>query len=229
MGMAVGSLDLEDTLLNGKQGNIESTTTKIEDQDVSLLLLLSVETVSNSSGGGLVDDSEDVDSGDGSSILGGLSLGVVEVGGHGDNSGLDGFSEVVFGDFLHLLQDHGRNLLSLELLFLTLVGDDDDGLVIGSRFDLEWPELDVFLDGLVGELSADESLSVEDGVGGVSGSLVLGSITDESLIFGECNVGGGGVKTLVVGNDLNLVVHPDSDAGVGGSKVDSDSGFCGHV
>jgi len=37
MGVSVGGLDLEDTFLNGKEGNIESSTTKIENEDVSLL------------------------------------------------------------------------------------------------------------------------------------------------------------------------------------------------
>lgn len=32
------------------------------------------------------------------------------------------------------------------------------------------------------------SLDIEDGVGGVSGGLVLGGVTDESLLLGECDV-----------------------------------------
>ena len=39
-----------------------------------------VETVSKSSGGGLVDDTENFKTGDGTSILGGKTLRVVEVG-----------------------------------------------------------------------------------------------------------------------------------------------------
>jgi len=61
MGVSIGSLDLEDTFLNGKERYIESTTTEIENENVSLLLLLSVKTVSNSCGCWLVDNSEDVD------------------------------------------------------------------------------------------------------------------------------------------------------------------------
>merc|ERR1740124_484110 len=35
MGVPVGGLDLEDTILNGEEGHIESATTEIEDEDVA--------------------------------------------------------------------------------------------------------------------------------------------------------------------------------------------------
>ena len=44
------------------------------------------------------------------------------------------------------------------------------------------------------------SLDIEDGVGRVHSSLVLGGITDETLLVGERDEGGGGVATLVVGD-----------------------------
>jgi len=44
------------------------------------------------------------------------------------------------------------------------------------------------------------SLDIEDGVGRVHSSLVLGGITNQTLFVGERNEGGGGVSTLVVGN-----------------------------
>jgi hypothetical protein len=62
MSMSISGLNLEDTFFNGKEGDIESTTSKIEDEDVSLNSLLSIETVSNSGSGWLVDNSEDVKS-----------------------------------------------------------------------------------------------------------------------------------------------------------------------
>ena len=223
VGVTVGGLDLEDTFLDGKEGDIESTTTKIEDEDVLLLLRLSIETVGNGSSGWLVDDSKNVETRDGSGILSGLSLGIVEIGWDSNDSRLAWLSEVGFGDFLHLDQDHGGDFLSLEFLGLTLVLDNDGWLVVGTGLDLEWPELDVSLDGLLGEFSTDKSLSIEDGVSWVSGSLILGGITDESLLVSEGDVGWGGVQTLIVGNDFDLVVHPDSNTGVGGSEIDSDS------
>jgi len=193
MGVTVGGLDLEDTFLDGKEGDIESTTTKIEDEDVLLLLRLSIETVGNGSSGWLVDDSKNVETRDGSGILSGLSLGIVEIGWDSNDSRLAWLSEVGFGDFLHLDQDHGGDFLSLEFLGLTLVLDNDGWLVVGTGLDFEWPELDVSLDGLLSEFSTDKSLSIENGVSWVSGSLILGGITDESLLVSEGNVGWGGV------------------------------------
>jgi hypothetical protein len=44
------------------------------------------------------------------------------------------------------------------------------------------------LDGLLSELSADESLGVEDGVLGVSSDLVLSGVTNESFLLSEGDI-----------------------------------------
>ena len=106
-----GGLDLEDALLDGQKRDIESSSSEIEDEDVTLADDLLVETVGDGGSGGLVDDTEDVHTGDGTGILGGLTLGVIEVGRDGDDSVVDGGSEVRLGGLLHLEQDHGRNFL----------------------------------------------------------------------------------------------------------------------
>jgi hypothetical protein len=51
--------------------------------------------------------------------------------------------------------------------------------------------LEIQLDISLRELAANETLDVEDGVVGVRGGLVLGGVSDESLLIGEGNVGGG--------------------------------------
>merc|ERR1712018_136679 len=61
MGVTIGGLHFEDAVLDGQEGHIKSTTTKIEDEHVALALALLVKTVGNGGGGGLVDDTLDVE------------------------------------------------------------------------------------------------------------------------------------------------------------------------
>jgi hypothetical protein len=45
----------------------------------------------------------------------------------------------------------------------------------------------------------------------VHGDLVLGSVSDQPLIVGERHIGWCCVVTLVIGDDLYMVVLPDTD------------------
>lgn len=103
MGVTSGSLDSENTTLDVEKGHIESTTTEIVDENVALLVRLSgTKTVGDSSSSWLVDDTENVQTSDGTGVLGGLSLVVVEVGGDGDDSLGDLLAELGLSDLLHL-------------------------------------------------------------------------------------------------------------------------------
>ena len=105
VGVTSGGLDSEDTTLDVQEGNIESTTTKIVDENVALLLRLAgTETIGNGSGGGLVDDTEDVEARNGTSILGSLTLVVVEVGRDSDDGLLDLLAELGLSNLLHLFE-----------------------------------------------------------------------------------------------------------------------------
>lgn len=79
VGVTSGSLDGENTTGDVQERDIESSSTKVEDENVLLLGRLGVEAVSNRSRGGLVDDTEDLETSDGTSILGSETLRVVEV------------------------------------------------------------------------------------------------------------------------------------------------------
>lgn len=220
VGITSSGLDFEDTFFDGKEGNIESSTTKIEDEDVSLTLNLLVETVSNSSRGGLVDDSENVQTSDQASILGGLSLGVVEVGWDGDDGVVNGTTKVGLSSLTHLYQDHGRDLFWSELLGLTLELDLNEGLSSLVN-NLEWEVLHIGLDFRVVELAANQSLGIEDSVCCVHGDLILSSITDQTLRIGEGNERGRRSVTLVVGDNFDSVISKDTYTGVGRSKINT--------
>ncbi len=78
MGVTSRSHDLEDAVVDREEGHIEGTTSEIVDDDLGFTTLL-VETVGDGGGGGLVDDTEDLETSNRSGILRGLTLGVVEV------------------------------------------------------------------------------------------------------------------------------------------------------
>lgn len=86
MRIASGSLNSEDTTLDVQEGNIESSSTEIVDEDVAFLVRFAgAKTVGDGSSGRLVDDTEDVKAGDGASVFCRLPLVVVEVCGNGDD------------------------------------------------------------------------------------------------------------------------------------------------
>lgn len=96
---------------------------------------------------------------------------------------------------------------------MTFEFDLDEGVAVllGNS---EGPVDHVSLNFGVIETTADETLSVKDGVLGVHGSLILGGITNQTLVVREGDVGGGGAVALFVGNDFNALRLPDTNAGV---------------
>jgi hypothetical protein len=220
MGITGGGLDLEDALFDGKERHIESATTQVEDQNVALTLSLLVETISDGSSCRLVDDTEDVETGNETGILGSLALGVVEVGRNRNDSIGDGTTEVGLGSLSHLGQDHGGDFFGSELLDLALELDLNDRLA-ALVDELEGEVLHISLDLGVVEFAADETLDIEDGVGRVHGDLVLCGITDETLGVCESHERGSGAVALVIGNDFDAVITVDAHTGVGGPQIDT--------
>ena len=231
MSVTICSFNFEDTFFNSKKRNIESTTTKIKDENVLFCGLLSIETISNSSGSWLIDNSENVDSSNGTSILSSLSLGVTEISWDSDDGRFNGFSQVSFSNFFHLSKNHWWDLFSLELFGFSLVLNNDEWFVIYTSFNFEWPKFDISLDGGILIFSTNESLCIKNSIKWISGSLVLSGISNKSFVFSEGNVWRGGVETLIICNDFDFIIHPDSYARVGSSEIDSNCSilwhFCG--
>ena len=217
VGVTVGGLDLEDAGGDLKNGDIERTATKIVDGDGAVLGLL--ETVGERGGGGLVDDAVDGEARDYTGVLGGLALGVVEVGGDGDDGVLDLLVEEGLGGLLHLLEDEGTDLGGRELL---AVGVLNPGVAVGVADDLEGHGLDVLLGLGVVVAAADEALDGVEGGRGVGDGLALGGVSDELLLTLEGDDGGGGAETFGVFENTGLVTFHDGNAGVGGAKIDTD-------
>jgi hypothetical protein len=73
----------------------------------------------------------------------------------------------------------------------------------------------VLLDERVLELLADQTLGVIDGVGGVLGNLVLGCISDQTLLVSESDITWCGVITLVIRDNFDVVVSENCNATLG--------------
>ena len=62
-------------------------------------------------------------------------------------------------------------------------------------------------------------LDIVDGVGGVSGGLVLGGVSDQTLILGEGDVGRSNSVTLIVDENLDLALLHHTDTAVSSSQI----------
>ena len=89
MGVTSCCPHLEETILNGQDGHIKCTASKIEDKHVLLSIGLLFETVGNGSSRGLVDDPKNVETSDDTSILGGLTLKLIEISRYSDHGTCD--------------------------------------------------------------------------------------------------------------------------------------------
>ena len=93
--IAVRCFHFEDPVLKRKGEHVERATTQVVGQNVAFTAALLVRPVSGSSCRGLVDDTQYVQAGHCPDSLGGLALGVIEVGWHCNGSivPVDGFRQ----------------------------------------------------------------------------------------------------------------------------------------
>ncbi len=110
VGVTVGRFHLKHTVAKLQNRDIESTATEVKHSDFLILVAL-VKTVGQSGCGRLVDYTLHVETRDFTGLLRGLTLCVVEVSGHSDYSVGNRLTEIILGSLLHLLKNHGRNLL----------------------------------------------------------------------------------------------------------------------
>ena len=184
MGIAVGAADLEDAVSELEGRDVEGAAAQIIDGDLLVLLLL--KAVGKRCGGGLVDDAQDLETGDLAGILGGIALGVVEVSGDGDDGLGDLLTKLGLGVALELGKDHRGDLGRAEALGLAVDLNLDVGVAVGGLDQLIRDAV-LFAAALV-VLAAHETLHGEDGVLRVGDGLTLGGLADKALAaLGESN------------------------------------------
>ncbi len=215
MRVAVGRLDLDHALADLQNGNVEGSAAKVIDRNGLVLLL--VQPVGQRRGGRLVDDAHHLQAGDLARVLGGLALGVVEVGGHGDDRLGHLLPQVGFGGFLQLGQNHRRDFGRRILLS----GDVNADVVSRSLHHPVRDHLHLFVDFV--DPAAHEALDGVDRVLRIGDRLPLGNLADQPLAAaGEAYHRGRRAGALLVGDHYRLAAFHDGHNRVGRSQVDPD-------
>ena len=109
MGVAVGRLNLEESLPDIEDGDIKSSATQIIDGDLFVLFL--VQAVGQRGGRGLIDDSENFQPGNLARVLGRLALAVIKISRNRDYRLGDFLPQLGFRIRLQLGEDEGGDLL----------------------------------------------------------------------------------------------------------------------
>ena len=126
-------------------------------------------------------------------------MGVVEIGGHGDDRSLHRLTEVGRGIVHQLAQDAGHQFLRGVFPFRGGADNPHVSLVVGAH--RVWHRKAALLQ-LV-PLAAYEPLQVGEGVAGVQHELAPGQLTHQQLLVPvEAHDRGGGTRPLGIGNDL---------------------------
>ena len=184
-----------------------------------VLALGVLETVGQRGCGRLVDDARDLEPRDESRVLRGLPLGIIEIGGAGDDGFFHRLPEVVLGRGFELGENEGRDLRGGVDLLLDL----DVHVAVGRFRELVRHEAAGLLHLGRVELAPDEPLHREDRVLGVGEGLALRDLADEAFpLGGEADDGRCGARALLIGDDLGGATLHHRYAGVRGSEIDSD-------
>ena len=211
----VGGLHFKQTVVDLQNGDVEGAAAKVINRDGARFL--AVKAIGQRRCGGFVDDAQHFQTGDLARVLGGLTLGVVEIGGHRDDGLSDGFTQVRLGGFFHLLQDESRNLAGRVLL----AAHFDPGIAIAAVDDLVGHVLLIFDDHRIVKAAPDQTLDGKHGVRGVGDRLTLGGLADQTLVFGETDDRGRGARAFCVFDDPGLRAVHDGNARVGRPEVNT--------
>ena len=216
-GVAVGGLDLEHAVTDFQERDIESAAAEIEHGDEPAFLFL--KPIGERRGGGFINDAQNLQSRNFARVLGGLALRIVEIGRHGDNRLFHCLAEIVFGGFLHLLQDERADLarrIGLTLGF-------DPGIAVFAADDGIGNHAFVLLDDGIVETAANQALDGKERIFRVGHALALGGLAHQAFVFvAEGDHGRRGARALHVLDYLGILAVHNGDTGIGGSQINAD-------
>mmetsp|Transcript_21266 Transcript_21266/g.29820 ORF Transcript_21266/g.29820 Transcript_21266/m.29820 type:complete len:215 (+) Transcript_21266:1462-2106(+) len=208
-----------------KECDIKGSPSKIKYQ-YGFLAILFIKTVGNGCSRGFIDDTFNGESGNGSRILGCLSLCIIEVSRYSDNGPFDLCSQEAFGRFFHLTKYHAGYFLWRKVfergVFARL--DFDSGFIGLICNQLKGKESFVLLNTSILELSANQPFHIKNGIGRVLGCLILCRISHQSCSIGKkCHVGWCDTIALFICAYFHTIIAPYSHTGIGGSKINSNA------
>ncbi len=215
-GVAVGRLHFEQAVVDFQDGHVEGTAAKVIDRDGLGVVL--VQTIGQRRRGRFVDDPQNFQAGDLAGVLGGLTLGVVEVGRNGDDRLGHFLAQIGLGGFFHLLQGEGRDLRGR--VFLTF--HFDPCVAVATVNDLVRNNLLVLLDRRIVSATTDQAFHSENGVFRVGDRLAFCRLADQTLFIFEGDDRRRGTRAFSVLDNAGLRAVHDCDTGVGGPEVNPD-------
>jgi len=198
-------------------------TTKVKNKRIELAFAFLIKPVGNRGSSRLINNAQDVQPGNSTSILGFLTLCIIEVGGDCDDRILDADTQIGLGDRLHLLKNHGGDLGRIELLGAVLGLHLNLGLSLAVIEDAEREVGHVFLKLGIAEGAPNHTLGIKYGGTRISGSRGFRGVANQSLSVRKSNHGRDCTCAGVRGDDLNAIILPDSNAGEGGSKINTNN------
>ena len=211
MSVAVGGFHFENSITNLQHGDIEGAPAQIINGDLFVLLL--VQTVGQGGGGWFIDDPQHLQPRNPTRILGGLPLGIVEVGRHRDHRLTDRLTKTHLSVRFELGENHRRNLGRTKLLGLSVDLNLHRSIPVGSLDDPIRNPFLLFVDFV--KLPTHKPLHGIDRVSRIRDRLPFGSVTHKSLTgFGECHNGRRRAFAFRVFQHERLPTFHDAHAGV---------------
>lgn len=222
-----GTQDLALSLLEGNDGHGVRGVSNVDEADklglVNGQIIVLENTPSDSGGGHVVGHSDAVKTGNGSSVLDGKSLLLVEPNGNSNADIGDLGLGLGDGGLLDLVEVHTGELGGGELSLLTLVGDLGTGLAVdGEQLGRDKLLLGKELGIIAG--SANDSLQRTNGVLQVGHLVGLCGLSKVSVLEGETNKRGCASVGHLVGENVKVASLGGADVGVVVTKIQSNGG-----